>query len=54
MASHQIGQTDPSNCYAYILLLLLLLLSLLLLLLLLHLEIICPDGCFIFKTIVIF
>ena len=53
MTSHQIGQTDPRNCYANILLLLLLLL-LSLLLLLLYLEMICPDGCCIFKTIVIF
>ena len=38
VTSHQIGQTYPSNCYAYIVLLLLLLL-------LLYLEMICPGDC---------
>ena len=52
VTSHQIGQTYPSNCYSYIVLSLLLLS--LLLLLLLYLEMICPDGCCIFKNIVIF
>ena len=50
MTSHQIGQTYPSNCYAYILLLLLLFIFFIYFYFCFFLEIICPDSCCNLKT----